>query len=270
MTTAIVINEEVRRLLEKLDDLKRQSSRLWEKKDDLLTFEKPHLYSLYQTMIGILQYDEYALKTELSRLRRKADLLQAAINRNDRIDETAIEKQLDDEYEEFKTVLQGHLNSIKAAKEFLESPGLSQDEVKELSSDYRLIAKKLHPDINPNATEAQKELFVKAIAAYKSCDLNTLRQIVLTLDTNTVENLPVETLEEQIEKLKGIVETYKKQIASIEEEFPFDYRDRLYDKEWVMKTQDEIQARVEELKKQIEQQKQYVQILKLWKPESLS
>ena len=87
MENEIILNEEVLRLQEKLDDLKRQSSRLWEKKDEMLTFEKPHLYSLYQTLLGVLQYDEFALKTELSRLRRKAELMQSAINRNGKPDE---------------------------------------------------------------------------------------------------------------------------------------------------------------------------------------
>ena len=225
---------------------------------------------MYQTLLGILQYDEFALKTELSRLRRKAELMQAAINRNGKPDEDAIERKLDEEFEEYKQVLKEHLESINAAKSFLEQQGLSADEARELSANYRLIAKKLHPDINPNATEQQKELFIKAIAAYKNLDLQTLRQIVLMLDAGTVEDLPVESLQDQIEKVAATVEEFKKQIAKIEEDFPFNYRDRLYDKEWIKKSQKEIKERIDALKEQKEQQVQYIQILKLWKPESLS
>ena len=90
------------------------------------------------------------------------------------------------------------------------------------------------------------------------------------LYAGTVEDLPVETLQDQIEKVAATVEEYKKQIAKIEEEFPFNYRDRLYDKEWIKKSQEEIKERIEALKEQKEQQVQYIQILRLWEPESLS
>lgn len=204
MTTGLVINEEVRRLQEKLDSLKRLSSRLWEKKEHLLTFEKPRLCSLYQTLIGQLKYDEFSLMMEIRRLRRKAVLIQVAINRNVMPDDSEIEKKLEEEFEEYRRSLKEYMDSINKAKNYLQSPALTADEGHELSSDYRLIAKKLHPDINPGITEAQKELFIKAVAAYKSCDLNTLRQIVLTLDTGAVENLPAETLSEQIGKLNAV------------------------------------------------------------------
>jgi len=270
MVKEITISEEVHKLQLQLDSLKRESSKLWEQIEHMLSFEKHNLYSLYQSLIGQLQYDEFALKTEVSRLRRKAELLQAAINRNGKPDETDVEKELDAEFEEYTEALKDHLKSIEQAKKYLESPSLSEEEAAELHSNYLLVAKKLHPDINPDITPEQNDLFIKATAAYKDCNLNALRQIVLMLDISTVEELPAETLEQRIQKVTELIESYKNKIEKIESDFPFTFKKLLSDQAWVENLQNEIKQNIELLKSQKEQQSQYVQILLSWQPELLS
>jgi len=81
---------------------------------------------------------------------------------------------------------------------------------------YALLVKKLHPDINPGQTEREKELFLKVVAAYKTQDLAALRQILLMLDTDSLEDLSEDTLQDQIEKLEKTVAGIKERIAELE------------------------------------------------------
>ena len=52
--------------------------------------------------------------------------------------------------------------------------------------------------------------------------------------------------------------------------FPFIYRDKLTNSEWIKEQQVEIAERITNAKKQLEQSKNYLMMLKIWKPDSLS
>lgn len=52
--------------------------------------------------------------------------------------------------------------------------------------------------------------------------------------------------------------------------FPFIYRDNLTNADWIKEQQVEIAERIDTAKKQLEQTKNYLMMLKLWKPDSLS
>lgn len=53
---------------------------------------------------------------------------------------------------------------------------------KEIKGLYRDIVKELHPDVNQDITEAENEILMNAISAYKNKDLDTLRRIAVKLD----------------------------------------------------------------------------------------
>lgn len=266
----IVINEEVRRLMEKLDDLKRISARLYNKREEMLTFEAPKLSALYTSLIGSRKMDEFILTVEVRSLKMQVELMQAFINRNDEIDEEYVQKKIEEEYEYLQKLIKEREAQILAAKEFFDAPSLTPEETSELRASFRMIVRKLHPDINSNITNEQKDLYIKAVAAYKSCDLVTIRQIVLMIDTGDVKYLPRQDLNDEIAKLEKLIEGYKTRLDELEKQFPFSMRENLYDKEWVAKEQATIEEQIQSLKKQKTELEQYIQMLKLWKPDSLS
>lgn len=266
----IMIDERVRVLMERLEELKRQSASLYNRKEEMLTYEKPKLESLYTKYIGELLFEEFRLKTEVSKISMTIDLMQAYINRNAAIDIEKVERDVESAFEEYSRTIADHMEAVKAANAYLSAPLLSPEDSKELTTSYRLIAKKLHPDINPDATEEQKELFIKAVAAYKSSDLVTLRSIVLMLETDVYKDIPQETLETQIAKVEKTVEEFKNRIEQMESLFPFNMKDKIYDKEWVKSEQDRLGISIEALKKTLQEKQQYAAALKIWRPESLS
>ena len=133
-----------------------------------------------------------------------------------------------------------------------------------------MLVKKLHPDINPGQSEREHELFIKVVAAYKSQDLVTLRQILLMLDTDSPENLPADTLQSQIEKLEKTVESIKERIAELESTFPFDHRDKIYDETWVAGQQGLLKESIKALTEKKQSLEQIILAYRSWNPESLS
>ena len=135
---------------------------------------------------------------------------------------------------------------------------------------YRIIVKKLHPDINPFVTEHEKDLFVKAQAAYDLYDLTTLNTILLSLGVNdsSADVAPIDlkaqvaTLEEHVSKLKDL-------IASLEMQFPFNYRFELADDAWVTAEQQQLEDDMAVLAIEKKKYSEYILLLEEWKPELL-
>ena len=85
---------------------------------------------------------------------------------------------------------------------------LSEEETKLLKKLYKNIVKKLHPDINPLVTDVEKELFYNATEAYKNGDLPSLQiiyDIVCSGDDIEDEGLSGKSLDDEIERLEGLV-----------------------------------------------------------------
>lgn len=123
-----------------------------------------------------------------------------------------------------------------------------RQKVKEL---YRRIVKRLHPDINPNITEREKELWNMAQRAYKEWDVETLEKIYDEINEADVDDLP--DTEESLEKLEELIERLEKrrqeliaEIERIKSEFPYTEKDLLENEEAVAKIQDELNAKIEE------------------------
>lgn len=270
MTEAITIHPTTARLIHRLEELKRESANLFNKRDEMLTYEYPRLCSLYLTEIGQLKYEEFSLQTDVKVLSIRLSLIQSYINRNQAPDYDAIEERVRIEKENYKRLLNEKMEDIKAAREYLAAPLMTPEESRELRAIYMLLVKKLHPDINPDQPERHKELFLKVVAAYKTQDLATLRQILLMLDTDSVENLPADTLQDHIEKLEKTVEGIRERIAELESQFPFDLRDKIYDKDWVAEQQNLIKESIKALTEKKQSLEQILLAYRTWKPESLS
>jgi chromosome segregation ATPase len=132
-----------------------------------------------------------------------------------------------------------------------ESEGFGPDRVnetpaQELKRLYRYIMKKLHPDANPDATEAEMELLRKAQKAYAEGDLETLREIADQIDDTEITEKYSDTPEDIIKlrelraKLAEKLEILITHIDDIKNSFPYNEKDFLADEEAVAKRQEEL------------------------------
>jgi hypothetical protein len=241
---------------EYLAKLKNDLADLFEKREHMLNYEKAALLAAYTKWIGSYKYEEFSLQVTIKRQQRKAQIIQAHINRNEPIVIEAIEQQLDEEFEEYERLLQEQLEQIKAATEYLESPVLSEEEAKELKQIYRILVKRLHPDWNPNLTQEEKDLFVRVQASYKTANLQELRNILLMIDAQSPSNQ--EDIEQEIAQYEKSIADMKERIEKLELTFPFTMREMLADEEQLRKQQEEIQANILKLRADEEKWMAYV------------
>ena len=113
-------------------------------------------------------------------------------------------------------------------------------------------------------------MFLKAVSAYRIGDIFVLRQIALALTEESIVDIPETDLPRLIEKAQETVNSFKHRIEQMDSVFPFIYRDNLTNADCIKEQQVDITERIATAKKQLEQTKNYLMMLKLWKPDSLS
>ena len=130
------------------------------------------------------------------------------------------EKRKFDEIVEENKNLQTTIDELMMENTRLEQANFELDRLRDL---YKLLVKRLHPDLNPDLSNEQFILFYKAVDAYKNSDINTLRRISLLTDkiTETIPN-KYEAKKLRYNNLKKYCEEMEREMEEIRKKFPFD------------------------------------------------
>ena len=109
---------------------------------------------------------------------------------------------------------------------------LTPDEAKELKKLYRNIVKNLHPDLNPNVSEAQIRLFENAVIAYKNGDLMALRIIEETVGNHNLPDCHQDAMSQLLEQksnLESVIVAVNESIARIKSSYPYNVKEIIED-----------------------------------------
>jgi len=244
-----------------VEELRKKFLTLYTQKDDMISTEREDLYIRYLKEVGQTQYENYQLQVEVRALKRKVELAQSYINRDQRpnvkLIDTQVKKELKEYYEQIKQQQQALKTARKAAT-------ISKFDLKEMHDIYRVLVKRLHPDLNPDQEEKDAELFIKAQAAYHTHNIDLLREMIMRLKMDEEVDTLVSKNEETLEDMKARLQ---KQIAEIEHDiayllttFPFNVRPLLEDPEALAKKKEEMKREHDEL---MEQKRIYAERYKL-------
>ena len=259
MNSAIDISPRKKLLKEEYERLQQEYAALVAERDELENSEGPRLTALYMEAVGQLQYEVLVLQYEIALLKQKRDLLQAYKNRGEKADLNYVDEQVETTAKTYKENIQREEEKIKQAKAYIEEQKeeekkSQEDEKRELRDLYRKLVHRLHPDLHPEQTEWEKELFLKVQDAYEKGDLEKLRELAQQLEAgmpaDAVDNETTEEWEERVNQLKEEIAKIREEIARILQEFPFTYRERLNDPEWIVQTQDMLRKEIAELEKE--------------------
>lgn len=195
---------------------------LYEKKDQLLYLEAPPLRQRYMEMIGIHEESVLAAELEVSMLRRKAEMIQIAINRREPVDLETIDAAIEAEKAQVVSDLEAGDRTLH------ELPQLTEQEEHTLQRQYREITASFHPAMNPDITEAQKELYGKAQDAYRLQDVEAMKLIYdmlfapvdLSAVTISSESTPYNA-EEQREAYREFASTLSTDYKLAKQLYPF-------------------------------------------------
>ena len=248
-TPIIIPFPDFQKLKEEIEKLRTELSMLVLERDELRFVICKNIEMEYMLKIGGLEYQAYEAECTFLRLKRKVELIQAKKNRQEKVILSVIEDALDHEFLEYQKRLDEQMDKMNDALERSKADPLSEEESRELKILYRKVVKALHPDMNPEITDAQARLFDQAVSAYKNGDLPAMRLIDEMVGGGPVltdqENMAVKLSKEK-DRLNSLLERVKKEIGKIKTEYPYTMKEFLEDSE-------KLERRREELEKILEQ-----------------
>jgi hypothetical protein len=225
-------------LLEQYKLLKSECVCLMNDRQELQCSRKPQLEALYATRVGCWMIERLQLQLRVLALKRKTELLQGALNREEEVDLDEIELDVAQELAAAEAAIMQQVASLEGAKVLLNNL-LSAESTEALRSLYRSLARQLHPDVNPELTEAQKEIWLLVQEAYENCDLEKLKAIQIVYESEIqaaaahTEALPDQDLQQRIATMKAAIRSLHEGIASLRNTFPFTIEQQIFDDDWV-------------------------------------
>ncbi|HAI20900.1 MAG TPA: molecular chaperone DnaJ [Clostridiales bacterium UBA8153] len=243
----IIIHPDFEKLKTEVEKLRAELSVIVLERDDLLYQECKNIEMAYMLSVGALEYKAYEIECAVLRLKRKAELIQAKKNRQEKVILSQIEAILDAEFTEYKAKLDEQINKMNEALERSRGEILSEAESRELKKLYRAIVKALHPDVRPDLSSEKLRLFHNAVVAYEHGDLEGLRIISAMVAEPTVPDEKSEGLAfliKERERLAGLLQSVKSRIVQIKSEYPYTMKS-------IVQSPEKIEARKSELGEQI-------------------
>lgn len=264
----IILNPEYQKLNKEIKKIKQDVADLYEEKDELVFHICKNIETEYMSKIGVLEYKLYEYQCRLLRLKRKIELYQMLINRQEEPNEERIEEILDTEYREYEEKLNNLFNEIQSALDRKNYVVLTEEQSIELKSIYRRLIKKLHPDLNKDSNEKNKKILLQLIHAYENSDLEMMRNLELLtneiIEKDEEDILPLEDLRAYKQKYEDILKELLEKIKKIKESFPYNKKEFLKNDVLIKKRRDEISIEIEQYKKLY---KEFEKILKQLKGE---
>ncbi len=295
----LIFVDVISELKKEIAEIKNKISVLLQEKEDLEFNVCPKLKAEYYEKIGKIEVQIRMLELTAAELKFRISIIQAALNRREKISEKTVEKKVEKEYSEYRKKVDEAYEEAEKEKSEEESrqkqwqqnyekyersekdeadknekahseenqsgdygekeekkeqsSGAAKDsEYKKMSFSqklkelYRRIVKKLHPDINPNITEREKELFFETQKAYKNGDLEKLEEIYAEImeeekiqGNGTVSN-DISQLNELKEKLIKKLHSVEREISAIKASFPYSAKDILKNPTALSEKQNEL------------------------------
>ena len=246
MTETLQLSPEIIKLQEDVSALEKELGKVILEQDEMLNAIKPNLAAEYQQTIGYKELECLEDEIAARRIKRQIELIQAAVNRQETIAIEKVEKQLDDEFREWYEKIDKQYQKVKEAQSRIEGL-MSDEENEEFKKLYRQLVFKLHPDLNPQQSKDEKNLWNRVQLAYQGGDLEEMRSLMIILEAQdgTVE-LPSSKniLEKRKNKLTEQIRKIINKLSRMENKFPFNMADKLADKEWVRAKLEEISAQL--------------------------
>lgn len=245
----VIVFPDFEKLKSEVEKMRTELSMLLLERDELQFVICKNIETEYMLKLGSIEYKAYETQCAALRLKRKIELIQAKKNRLEKVIISAIEETLDNEFAKYQKQLDEQIDKMNDALKRSKAEVLSDEDNKELKKLYRKIVKALHPDINPDVSEAQVQLFDNAVSAYKNGDLGTLRIIGEMVGNNPLPEQHKDAmtqLVEERERLEGLLKSIRESIENIKSEYPYTMKDILEDTKKTEQKKQELESVIEQ------------------------
>ena len=141
---------------------------------------------------------------------------------------------------------------------------LSKEDTILLKKLYRKIVRTLHPDLNPDLSDKEKELFYNATESYKAGDLDTLQliyDIVCTGEMDADHPLTGKSLMDEVKRLEDLVKKIQKDINLIKSQSPYTWKIYVEDEEKKLDKLNTLEDELKSYQEAIKTQEEYIEEL---------
>ena len=218
------------------------------------------LTSQYLQKLGHLQLELLQRQTEAARLKMKMNLIQAAINRNQKPDLVKIEESLTRRLIEYYAQIEEKAQELDRARQVL-SHLIPPEEARKLRELFRVLCKRLHPDLNPGQSPAERELFLKVQEAYELNQLAELERILLFLDAEKPVADSNNGKLDRIESMKKNSAALKEKIEQLKGRFPFTIEALIRDDAYIAREQQSLREQIRQAEEEIEKYETIIKFL---------
>ena len=179
-------------------------------------------------------------KLECIKKKKMIAYCQAAINRGEAIDQTALQAYLAKEMKEYRRQLK---EMVKENEQAQSKGEVTQAELMKIKKIYHRIAKRIHPDIFPHTQNEPvlMELWIRTVAAYSCNDLDTLIECE-TLINKALDELGIGTGLIDIPDIEEKISALQEEILEIRETDPYQYKYLLEDEDAVKEKEDDLEG----------------------------
>jgi len=243
-TGNVIVFPDFEKLKSEVEKMRTELSMLLLERDELQFVICKNIETEYMLKLGSIEYRAYEAQCAALRLKRKIELIQAKKNRQEKVIISAIEETLDSEFAEYQKQLNEQIDKMNDALKRSKAEVLSNEDNKKFKKLYRKIVKALHPDINPDVSEAQVQLFDNAVSAYKNGDLNTLKIIGEMVGNSPLPEQHKDALtqlNEEKERLQNLLKVIRDSIEQIKSKYPYTMKEIIEDEEQTEQKKKELE-----------------------------
>jgi hypothetical protein len=228
---SIVRHARVDELQEEIRELRQSLLRAQEEWYATSVVLREQLTSAYHAAFGDVEAEIQRLALNHAEILRRVELLTVKHDRGEQITAEIVAHVnhiVDREYQRFRERMAG--SRASAADASNEASDRIRDD--ELVRMFRVVAKRLHPDVNGKSSDAS--LWHRARLAYEHGDLRTLQSIEAGTsgDELVAEIHDLATLTIIAERLAGRLVAEQKKLARLRMEEPFTLEHVLHDEQW--------------------------------------
>lgn len=235
---------------------------------DLMDVQRPWLLALWQEKLGAWELKRLSVQSAAARAKRRLEKFQASLNEGREPDLVLIDAALEEEFLHWQQRIREAAEAHERAQQWVQNAPLSDDDKAALKSLYRKMVKALHPDLHPEQSEAQRDLWQKVQAAHAANALADLKTLAAVVEEPGAAEEPeaFAALHGQKQNLTASLAALAAKHAAAEQQPPFTLGEQLDDDGWVAARRAEIEAEIVPLEAQRNAyEKHFQQLLTLHK-----
>ncbi|MBN2765721.1 MAG: hypothetical protein JXR27_05050 [Paludibacteraceae bacterium] len=252
--------------------LRNEFSDLITRRNEMICHEDNYLQNLYLNIFGPQKYEIYCLKLDIAILKRRGEYLSHYITHNRIPELKVIEQELNKNFEQYIKQSEEEALKLAAAREYIENNKAEPELLKQATELYRTIIPHIHPKIYQESCARCVDLLAQTNSAYVTLDIQRLEKIA-TLTANIVKEDHFEDTKEFIlfvDKIEVRVNKLRSRVESMNLDFPFCYRDKMCDEQWIASEIVKLDKEILNLGDEKRKVSDEVILCQLWKPDSLN